>query len=97
MATKPTATAATTDVQAVEDLVLWARSERIALSEVSVGTVRLVMADLHLASSLAPPRPTDEQLRDNLYKQFGGDALEEAAAETGDSDAEYDGSEEADE
>ena len=70
---KTTPTAVSTDEQqAVMDLVLWARSEHVALSEVQVGTTRLVLADLTLAGKLAPPRPSDDQLRKNLYAEFGG-------------------------
>ena len=91
---KTTPTAVSTDADEVKDLVLWARSERIAVSSIQVGQVRIEMADLTLASSLVPPKPSDEQLRKNLYAEFGGEALEQATGSETENEDEYDGTEE---
>lgn len=99
--TKKTHTAVSTDdregreSREVRALVLWARENRIAVSEVQVGMTRLVMADLSLAGTLVPQKPSDDELRQNLYARFGGAALDEAAAVTDDdSEPEYDGADE---
>lgn len=104
MTKKATATADTIDdregreSRELRSLILWARANRIALSEAQVGMTRVVLADLTLAGSLAPPKPTDKQLRDNLYAEYGGEALAEATREddshTTELDDEYDGADE---
>ena len=62
------------DVDAAKRMLLWARSERIALSRVKVGDVEIdVAADLALAPSspsLANPRPAEDP-----SAKFGGEAL----------------------
>lgn len=101
--TKPTITASTDDresreARAVKELVIWARREGIALAEVQVGMSRLVMTDTKLVASLrgnAPKPLTDEQLRQNLYQEYGGKALEELTSETPGAEG-YDGLDEGD-
>lgn len=97
MATKKTPTVDTTDVAGAKALALWCRSERIVIAELQVGSVRLVMQDLGLAGSLAPPNPaTDEQLRANFMQRMGGPLFEAATGAPEDPRPEYDGGDEGD-
>jgi hypothetical protein len=95
--TKRTRTGDTIDVAGVKALALWCREQRIVVTELQVGSVRLVMQDLGLAGQLVPNRPTDDQLRANLYQQMGGSLLEPATGAADDPRPEYDGSDEGDE
>lgn len=64
----------TSDDLRAQGFLLWARSEKIAISRLKLGDIEIdVAADLALAPSapsLANPRPTED-----LYEVFGGEAL----------------------
>jgi hypothetical protein len=65
------------DAATVTSLLLWARDKGIAVSELQVGTIRVVCADLQLAA--ARVRTSDvEPDPANLYRQYGGDLFEQA-------------------
>lgn len=66
------------DADQAKELLMWARKQRIAVGEISVGTVRMVVADLALGDDGG--KRTDEPAapRKTLYQEYGGDALEEA-------------------
>jgi hypothetical protein len=68
------------DANTVQELLMWARKQRIAIGEISVGSVRMVVADLALGDD--GPKRSDEpaHTRKTLYQEYGGDALEEAKA-----------------
>ncbi len=93
MTTKKAITTTSTDLAGCKEMVLWARQNRIAIGEVQVGTVKLAMMDMTLSGQVVQPKATDEELRKNLYREFGGGLLDDATAEV-EGEQEYDGSEE---
>lgn len=67
------------DASQAQALLLWARANRIVVTEITVGSVHMQVNDLGLAESLVPPKSalTDEDGRRNLYEVYGGKALED--------------------
>ena len=65
-----------------QELVLWARKNRVSLAGVKVGAVELAITSM----MDAVPLPTEAEAKVGLYQRFGGDALaaEEAAQKTDD-------------
>lgn len=78
-----------TDADQVKALLLWARRERIVVSQMTVGDVTVVVSDLALATAVVPPK-SDEQQRQNLYERFGGELLAQATKEDDDTTTTYD-------
>lgn len=70
----------------IRDLLLWLRKERIVCTELTVGDVSLTLNDMVLARELTAPvagklaDPTESDVR-NLYAEYGGKAIDEAAKE----------------
>lgn len=70
----------------LRDLLLWLRKERIICTEITVGDVSLTLNDMALAHALTAPTagkladPTESDVR-NLYAEYGGKAIDEAAKE----------------
>lgn len=78
LSTMTTKASPTTDLEAIQALILWARKERIVVHEVTVGTVKLVLgADLSLATSVTPPR--EDAAKHGAYERYGGELLAEVA------------------
>jgi len=73
-----------TDVLDAIHLLLWARRERVAIAELSVGNVRLSVVDLQLAGG--PPRVPDRSDADSLYRQYGGAVIDKVRREIADDD-----------
>lgn len=75
-----TMTSTPTD-ERLKQLLLWLRRERIVCTELTVGDVSLSLNDLGLAATLTSPsgEESDEDSRRNLYAQYGGQAIDEAA------------------
>lgn len=66
-------------------LLLWARANRIVVTELTVGAVHMQLNDLGLVDSLTPagaPK-SDAEGRRNLYEEYGGKALEDLTKEQG--------------
>lgn len=64
------------DVEQVKDFLLWARKQRIAITQLTVGEVTLVVNDLGMPDDVKRPEPAPS--RKSIYETFGGDALEQA-------------------
>jgi len=70
---------AITDDSRIRDLLMWARKQRIVVSTISVGDVHMTVADLGMAGEKKTAK-TDEERKANLYEQYGGKPLQDAAA-----------------
>ena len=86
--TAPKTHTPTADAQAARELLLWLRANRIICTDITVGSVHLAVNDMELARMLtaAPTgtaEPTEQDSR-NLYAEFGGKAIDEAAKEEAD-------------
>lgn len=69
----------------IRELLLWLRRESIVCTEITVGDVSISLHDMALAHSLTAPvagktTPTESDVR-NLYAEYGGKAIDEAAKE----------------
>ena len=82
MARKP----ASTDVQQLQELLLWARRERIVLGQVVVGTVQCTVTDLGIAPPKRKPRKDQESDLYNVFAPGLRDELAAAGLPTGDDD-----------
>lgn len=76
------------DAQVARELILWARQNRVIVTDLTVGGVSLQLQDLSLAASLTPTKTSDEEIAAagrNMYREYGGKLLDdiEAAAEQG--------------
>lgn len=71
------------DVDAMKDLLLWARKERIALSQVQVGDVSLVVTMDHRIIRADEDHKPRESGRKSIIEEYGGAlfAAPEAATE----------------
>ena len=72
----------------LRDLLLWLRKERIICTEITVGDVSLTLNDMALAQAelsrvtptVGTPEDAESDVR-NLYAEYGGKAIDEAAKE----------------
>jgi hypothetical protein len=82
MRSMPKSTATTPDDCAdLKQLLLWARANRFALRTAAVGTATVeIAADIALADG-KPPAVPDKRDAENLYRVFGGEAVEKALGE----------------
>ena len=81
-----------TDAEAIKDLLLWARDQRIRLHQATVGAVTVVFDDQTLTEQLAAARPKSSAAdaviptHDDALRRYGGNLiaqLEEKAGATG--------------
>jgi len=70
-----------TDLAALKDLLLWARKERIVLSQVSIGNVTVLAQDMQIGEKMAERRAnvTSSSPEQDAYQRYGGDLLKEAS------------------
>lgn len=67
------------DAATFRQLLTWARDNGFSLQQLTVGAVSAVVLDVGDAKRRAPRGAvTDEDASANLYREFGGKALEEA-------------------
>lgn len=73
------------DVAALKDLLLWARKERIAITQASCGGVAIAMTDLAIAEPKRGARSVPEATAADVdpYKRYGGDALQATLERSG--------------
>jgi hypothetical protein len=67
------------DIEAIKELVLWARKSGVTLARAKVADI-----ELDILSMAAPtaPLPSEAEAKQGLYAQFGGDLLAAVEAET---------------
>lgn len=80
--TKATRTARTTDVEQVKELLLWARKYDVHLVDISLGSVHVTINDYAPSGQVMTPRASDEDARQNLYRQFGGALLDDVTKDS---------------
>lgn len=65
---------AASDVKQLQNLLLWARKERIVLSSVQLGSLTVTIErDFGLTPPAATPVPTER--KPSIYEQYGGALL----------------------
>lgn len=77
-----------TDDKRIQALLLWLRRERIAITSLQVGAVRIEgVADMALAESAPAEKPKgDVERRTSMWERYGGGALAALSkSETGES------------
>ena len=69
------------DAETAKALLLWARKERIALAQVTVGSVLLVVTLDHGMRHTDDDRKPSEEARKGIIEQFGGALFAPAPAD----------------
>jgi hypothetical protein len=67
------------DIEAIKELVLWARKSGVTLARAKVADIEL---DILSMTAPAAPLPSEAEAKQGLYAQFGGDLLAAVEAET---------------
>lgn len=61
------------DLKTLQDLLMWARKERIALHQVQVGSIAIAGTDRKLESEFVRPGPARDEAQEGIYQKMAGD------------------------